>query len=38
MNKFNYQTCTEDIDWCKEKKFDEFIRVYLFGGQPAPKS
>lgn len=37
MDKFNYPTGTEDIDRCKENKFEEFIRVYLFGGDPAPK-
>ncbi len=29
MDKFEYPTVTEDIDRCKEIKFDEFIRVYL---------
>ena len=37
MNKFNYPTGTEDIDKHKENKFEEFIRVYLFGGDPEPK-
>ena len=38
MDKFNYPTGTEDIERCKENKFEEFIRVYLFGGESAPKS
>ena len=38
MDKFNYPTGTEDIDRCKEKKFEEFIRVHLFNGDPSPKS
>lgn len=38
MDKFNYPTGTEDIDSCKEKKFEEFIRVYLLKGDPAPKT
>ena len=38
MDKFDFPTVTEDIERCKENKFEEFIRVYLFGGEPAPKS
>lgn len=29
---------TQEIDSAKEKKFEEFIRVYLFNGASAPKS
>jgi hypothetical protein len=28
----------KDIDRSKEKKFEEFIEVYLLGGDPKPKS
>ena len=38
MDKFNYPTGNEDIDRCKENKFEEFIRVYLLKGDPAPKT
>jgi hypothetical protein len=38
MDKFNYPTGTDDIERWKENKFEEFIRVYLFGGGSAPKS
>jgi len=38
MDNFNFPMNTEDIDRCKEGKFEEFIRVYLLGGAPAPKS
>ena len=38
MNDYNFPSGTEDIDRCKEKKFSEFIRVYLHDGVPEPKS
>jgi len=41
MNKFDYPTNKsdkQDIDLDKEKKFDEFIRVYLLNGEALTKS
>jgi hypothetical protein len=38
MDKFDYPTNMEDIDKCKANKFEEFIKVYLLGDNPAPKS
>jgi len=38
MDKFSYPTNTSGINKDKEKKFSEFIRVYLLGGLPEPKS
>lgn len=38
MNKFDYPNNTDKIDKDIQHKFDEFLRVYIFGGVPASKS
>ena len=38
MDNFNFPKSCEHIDKCKERKFDEFINVYLLGNDPAPKT